>query len=148
MSTSVFPFTSHAEDTVKDDKKLPVFKEYAYDYENNCLKTRGGHTYLVEKDEALKVWLYHALRVARYRYAAHSHEYGNELEELVGTAGNREILESEITRYIKEAVMVCSYIQEISDFSFAWQSGSGCAVSFQVVSIYGRFTHEAEVYNE
>lgn len=44
MSTSVFPFTSHAEDTVKDDKKLPVFKEYAYDYENNCLKTRGGHT--------------------------------------------------------------------------------------------------------
>lgn len=148
MSTSVFPFTSHAEETISDDKKLPLFREYAYDFDQNCLKTRGGQTYLVERDEALKIWLYHALRVARYRYAAHSHEYGNELEELVGTAGNREILESEIARYIKEAVMACPYIQEISDFSFFWGSGSGCTASFKVTSIYGRFTYESEVYNE
>ena len=148
MSMSVFPFTSHAEETIADDKKLPVFREYAYDFEHNCLKSRGGYPYLVEKDEALKIWLYHVLRVARYRYAAHSHEYGNELEELIGSAGSREIMESEAARYIKEAVMACQYIQEISDFSFAWKAGGGCMVSFQVVSIYGRFTHEAEVYNE
>lgn len=148
MSMSVFPFTSHAEVKIPDDKKLPVFREYAYDYENNCLKTRGGHTYLVEKDEALKIWLYHALRVARYRHTAHSHEYGHELEELIGTAGSREIMESEAARYIKEAVMACPYIQEVSDFKFSWQAGGGCIVSFRIVSIYGRFTHESEVYNE
>lgn len=147
MSTSVFPFTSYAEEEIADDKKLPVFREYAYDYDRNCLKTRGGFPYLVEKDEALRIWLYHVLRVARYRYAAHFQEYGNELEELVGTAGNREIMESEIRRYIKEAVMACPYIQEISNFSFSWRVG-GCTVSFQVISIYGRFTHESEVYNE
>lgn len=148
MSTSVFPFTSNVEDTISDGKKLPVFREYAYDYENNCLKTRGGYTYLVEKDEALKIWMYHALRVARYRYTAHSHGYGSELEELIGNAGDREILESETTRYIKEAVMACPYIQEISDFEFFWEPGSGCMVSFKVTSIYGRFTYESEVYNE
>lgn len=148
MSTSVFPFTSHVEENISDDKKLPLFREYAYDFDRNCLKARGGFPYLVEKDEALQIWLYHVLRVARYRYAAHSQEYGNELEDLIGTAGNREIQESETKRYIKEAVMACPYIQEISDFSFAWQAGSGCMVSFQVTSIYGRFTHEAEVYNE
>lgn len=143
----VFPFTSSAQDNVSDGKKLPLFREYAYDYENNCLMTRGGHTYLVEKDEALKIWLYHALRVTRYRYEAHSAEYGNELEELVGKGAGREILESEITRYIREAVMVCPYIQEISDFAFLWEAG-GCTVSFKVTSIYGRFTYESEVYNE
>lgn len=148
MSASVFPFTSHAEETIADEKKLSVFKEYAYDFDKNCLKTIGGHTYLVEKDEAIKIWLYHALRVARYRYAAHSHEYGSELEELIGTAGDREIMESEIIRYIKEAVMVLPYIQEISDFEFSWGSGNKCTVSFKVTSIYGRFTHESEVYNE
>lgn len=144
----VFPFTSSAQDNVSDEKKLPLFREYAYDYEKNCLKTRGRHTYLVEKDEALKIWLYHALRVARYRYEAHSTEYGNELEELLGRGESREILESEIIRYIKEAVMVCPYIQEISDFAFLWEAGSGCKAFFKVTSIYGRFTHESEVYNE
>ena len=101
----------------------------------------------MEKDGALRIWLYHVLRVARYRYAAHFQEYGNELEELVGTAGNREIIESEIRRYIREAVMACPYIQEIRNFSFSWRVG-GCTVSFHVISIYGRFTHESEVYNE
>ncbi len=148
MNRSVFPFTSHAEDTISNERKLPVFQEYAYDFEKNCLKTSGGHTYLVKKDEALKVWLYYVLRVARYRYAAHSHEYGNELEELIGTAGNREILESEIMRYIKEAVMVCPYIQEISDFEFLWGAEGRCTACFKVTSIYGRFTYESEVYNE
>ena len=145
---SVFPFTSNAQEGVSDGKKLPLFREDAYDYEKNCLKTRGGHTYLVEKDEALKIWLYHALRVARYRYEAHSLEYGSELEELIGKSENREILESEITRYIKETVMVCPYIQEIGDFEFCWESGGGCTASFKVISIYGRFTYESEVYNE
>lgn len=145
---SVFPFTTSAQENTSDVKKLPLFREYAYDYENNCLKTRGGHTYLVEKDEALKIWLYHALRVARYRYEAHSREYGCELEELIGSVSNREILESEIARYIREAVMVCPYIQEIGDFEFFWEGGSRCTASFRVTSIYGRFTYESEVYNE
>lgn len=148
MIMGVFPFTDSSQESVSDAKKLPLFREYAYDYEKNCLKTRGGHTYLVEKDEALKIWLYHALRVARYRYEAHSVEYGNELEELLGRGESREILESEITRYIKEAVMVCPYIQEISDFAFLWEAGSRCTASFKVTSIYGRFTYESEVYNE
>ena len=47
---SIFPFTSDAAEPQAE--QLPVFRELAYDYENNCLKRRGGKTYLVERDEA------------------------------------------------------------------------------------------------
>ena len=56
---SIFPFTVESE--VPDQasgEELPVFRELAYDYENNRLLRRGGKPYLIEKDEALKVWIY------------------------------------------------------------------------------------------
>lgn len=73
-----FPFMALAENKVQTD--LPVFVEVAYDYEDNCLLYRGGKTYLLYKDDAIKVWIYKALRTARYHYAAYTHNYGNELE--------------------------------------------------------------------
>ncbi len=144
---SVFPFTAHAKKTLPGKKKLPVFREYAYDFEGNCLKLRAGRPYLVEKDEALKIWIYHALRVPRYIFPAHSHEYGNELESLTGCAGGREVTESETRRYITEAVMVNPYIQELGGFRFE-HGASAMKVTFEVTTLYGRFTHESEVYNE
>ena len=60
---------------------------------------------------------------------------------------NPEIIDSEIKRYIIETLMVNPYIQELSDFSFGHES-SMVAVDYIVTTIYGRFTHESEVYNE
>lgn len=143
---SVFPFTTHAPKGLPDKKKLPVFREYAYDFERNCLKTQAGMPYLVERDEALKIWIYHALRVPRYIFQAHSPEYGNELENLIGCAGSREVFESEARRYITEAVMVNPYIQELSGFRFE-HGHSSMKVTFGVTTLYGRITYESEVYN-
>lgn len=144
---SVFPFISNAEPVKTKSAELPVFREYAYDFENNCLLTKAGATYLVEKDEALKIWIYHALKVARYIYPAHSKEYGNELDRLTGHVMNRKILESEIKRYITEALMVNPYLQQLGDFSFSYENKM-IEVCFEVTTIYGRFTYESEIYNE
>ena len=144
---SVFPFTSHVKKSLSNTKKLPVFREYAYDFERNCLKLRAGKSYLVEKDEALKIWIYHALNVPRYIFRAHSQEYGNELAHLIGCADGREVAESETKRYIIEAVMVNPYIQELNSFQFEYGHAS-MNVIFEVTTLYGRFTHESEVYNE
>lgn len=144
---SVFPFTAHAEKSLWNKKELPVFREYAYDFGKNRLKLRDGRPYLVEKDEALKIWLYHALKVPRYIFRAHSQEYGNELENLTGCAGGREVMESEARRYITEAVMVNPYIQELGGFRFE-HGKAAMKVTFEVTTLYGRFTHESEVYNE
>lgn len=144
---SVFPFVSNAESVKESTAELPIFREYAYDFTNNCLLTKAGATYLAEKDEALKIWIYHALKVPRYIYPAHSKDYGNELNKLVGYVMDRETLESEIERYITEALMVNPYIQELGAFAFSYD-GKSIIVSFSVTSIYGRFTYESEIYNE
>lgn len=145
---SIFPFTASLPDTQeKKTEQLPVFRELAYDFENNRLLRRGGRPYLVEKDEALQIWIYKALLAKRFVWPAYTHAYGSELDEVVGFSNSEEITESEAKRYITEALMVCPYIQELSDFLFTHE-GSRLLVGFSVTTIYGRFYHESEIYNE
>lgn len=144
---SVFPFTSAA--VLPSDTKeiLPVFRELAYDFDRNCLKRRGGRPYLIEKDEALQIWIYKALRTRRFIWPAYSHAYGAQLEDAIGISNVKEIVESEVRRYITECLMVCPYIQELSAFTF-FRTGDKLTVTFEVTTVYGRFTHESEIYNE
>lgn len=145
---SIFPFTvQNPEQEAEAEKSLPIFKELAYDYANNCLLRMGGKPYLIEKDEALKVWIYKALKTRRFTWQAYTHAYGTEVDNVIGMNNSPEIIDSEIKRYVIETLMVNPYIQELSDFDFLHKS-SIVSVSFTVITIYGRFTHESEVYNE
>lgn len=142
---SIFPFTSVAEEPRQ--AALSVFKEMAYDFEKNCLLRRNGRTYLVEKDEALKIWIWKALKTKRYIWPSYSRTYGTEIDKVQGTCRDRSIQESEIRRHITETLMVCPYIQQLTDFAYE-HKGAKTEVSFTVISIYGRITYESEVYNE
>lgn len=145
---NVFPFTVENPALEAEEKEqLPVFRELAYDHERNCLKRRGGKTFLVEKDEALQIWIYKALRSKRFIWPAYTHAYGCEVENVIGVSNSREIIDSEAKRYITETLMVNPYIQELSYFTFIHE-GSRLTVEFEVTTVYGRFTHETEVFNE
>ena len=79
----VFPFINT--ETVQEaaSKKLPLFREYAYDFEKHCLKLDDdGRTYLVQGNEALRIWIYFALETARYRYTAYDTTFGSEIEKV------------------------------------------------------------------
>ena len=80
-------------------------------------------------------------------WAAYTHTFGNEMENVIGISNDPDIIDSELKRYITEALMVNPYIQELSDFSFHHEKDI-VSVSFSVTTVYGRFTHESEVYNE
>lgn len=146
--SSIFPFIveSDTPDQASEDE-LPVFRELAYDYENNRLFRRGGKPYLIEKDEALKVWIYKALKAKRFVWPAYTHGYGCEAEKVVGQSNDPDVVDSELRRYITEALMVNPYIQELSDFTFT-HKGSVVEAQYVVTTIYGRFSYESEVYNE
>ena len=70
---SVFPFITPPSSTEDSTTALPMFREYAYDYENNCLLLRDGNTYLVEGNEALRIWIFKALATERFRYLSLIH---------------------------------------------------------------------------
>lgn len=141
---SIFPFIDPDGLGGSRETPLPMFREYAYDYENNCLLLRNGQTYLVEGNEALRIWIFKALITERFRYIAYDSDYGSEIDTLVGGLNSRVIL-SELKRFIIEALMVNPYILELSNFQFT-QSGSGVRVEFDCATIYGkeRITWEAK----
>ena len=146
---SIFPFiTPTSSDSGDNTASLPMFREYAYDYENNCLLLRDGNTYLVEGNEALRIWIFKALATERFRYTAYDAAFGSEIETLPGKSLNNEIANSELKRFITEAIMVNPYIVELSNFQFT-QSLSGTTVSFDCETVYGQehFTWQSEGVN-
>lgn len=114
-----------------------MFREYAYDYENNCLLLRDGNTYLVEGNEALRIWIFKALGTERFRYAAYDAAFGSEIDTLPGMALNDDIAQSELKRFIVEALMVNPYIVTLSSFVFT-RTMDSLVVEFDCETVYGK----------
>ena len=77
--------TAPAQET---EEALPLFREWAVDWDTGAFALRDGKPYLVSGDEALKLWITKALNPEsrRFFYTAWSWDYGNELETLLGGA--------------------------------------------------------------
>lgn len=135
---SIFPFMQIDVEAVDHStNEVPLPKEFAYDFEKNELKLdQTGNTYLVAGNEALQIWIYKALQTARYNYIAYSEDFGSETHTLIGSARSYEITQSEIQRYITEALYFNNYIKEIKNFVFT-KLDAGVQVEFEVVTIYG-----------
>ena len=133
---SIFPF--HDPDALRQEEstELPLFREYAYDFENNRLLLKNGQTYLVEGNEALRIWIYKALATERFRYAAYDSDFGSEIDTLIGSPLHGDIAKSELKRFIVEALMVNPYIEELGNFQIS-QTGSGVTAEFDCTTVYG-----------
>lgn len=133
---SIFPFIDPDALRQEGSTELPLFQEYAYDFENNRLLLKNGQTYLVEGNEALRIWIYKALATERFRYAAYDADFGSEIDTLIGSPLNSDIAKSELKRFITEALMVNPYIEELGNFQIT-QTGSGVKAEFDCTTIYG-----------
>ena len=141
----IFPDWGTAPDTAPEEA-LPLFREWAVDWENESFALRRGEPYLVSGDEALKIWVTRALRPEsqRFRYTAWSADYGNELTLLLGGCVDQGILESQVRQYVRDALLACPYIREVDGFSFAHE-GSRVTAAFYVATIYNGFYQQTEV---
>ena len=114
-----------------------------FDFETGQLKTIGGKYYYVEKNEALKVWIWKALFTSRYTYLAYSTDFGNEIYTLIGRYLKSDLLYSELRRMIEECLLCNPYIVSLSDFKVS-QNGSVVVCTFGVNTVYG---YVAQSYN-
>lgn len=114
MANDLYPFIIEEENS-KDDS-LEMFKEIAWDYlrDKPLVDEKTKDYVIVEGDEALKIWIYKVIKIARYRYQIFSTDYGTELEELVGDKYTKGYTESEAIRYIREALSINEYIKNIN----------------------------------
>lgn len=135
--SSEFPFVGST--TIVEDDELPLLKEYAWNFETDkFIYDDSGNHVIVEGNEALKVWIYKALKTERYDYLAYSWQYGIELKPFIGKVMGVHERFSELKRVITECLMVNPYIVSIDSFEFSEeQHGETVTIKMSLTSIYG-----------
>lgn len=140
----IFPDWAAASETA--ETTLPLYTEWAVDWEEGAFALRNGRHYTVTGDEALRIWVYRALRPesCRFLYSAYSHDYGNQLAACLSGQTDRGILESLLRKEIRDTLLVSPYIRQVDGFSFT-RSPKGLTVRFAVHTVYEGFTTQTEV---
>lgn len=128
------------------EQALPLYTEWAVDWDAGAFALRDGKPYTVTGNEALKIWVRCALHPenVRFLYSAHSAEYGNQLTACMAEQTGGDILESLLRREIQETLLVSPYINAVDGFAFT-RKGNRLTVRFRVGTVYGEFTNESEV---
>ena len=132
---SLFPFISNT-DEVKIDNSFPLYREVAWDFDNNIPVLENSDFKIVEGNQAIKVWIYKALLTPRYEYSIYSWDYGSELMDLIGKAYTPSLTKEEAKRYIKEALLINPYILEVNVVDTSFNSGI-LGADIKLLTIYG-----------
>jgi len=105
--------------TTTSAESLPLFKEYAWDFEtDNFIYDSNGNHILLEGNEAIKVWCYKALKTERFMYLAYTHGFGVELYPFMAKVMGIMQRKSELKRIVTEALMVNPYIVSVDSVTF------------------------------
>lgn len=133
-------FLKKAETEVEE---MPVFKEYAIDFKTGeYIKDENNDVKVLEKNEALKVWIFKALRTERFRYTdVHSDNYGSELETNIGTIYQKSVKDALMINQIRDTLLVNPYILECYNFEISNEEYVP-QITFNVKTIYGELEME------
>lgn len=123
-------------------ENLPTFKEYAWDFDNNCFLYDGnGNMILLEENEAIKVWIIKALRTDRFAYLAYTWRYGFEGKKFIGKVLGVKERRSELRRGMIECLMINPYIRSIDKIEFIeTNSGKNLELDIELTTVYGKVT--------
>ena len=112
----------------------------AWDFARGVPVYAGGRPVEVTGVEAVRVWIWKALKTARFHHDIYTWDYGCEAESLIGKAFTAQVKESEAVRYVREALAPNPYIREVLQAQVSFQ-GTMLEIACRVSTIYG----EAEV---
>ena len=132
---SYFPFISPPVE-LEASNEYPLYKEIAWDFEKNEPIIENGEFKIVEENEAIKVWVYKAIKTVRYQHEIYSWDYGCEIESLLGKRFNIGFIQSETKRFIREALSINPYITNISKIDVNFEDDD-LLVKVELESIYG-----------
>ena len=134
-------FLKKAETEVEE---MPTFKEYAIDFKTGeYIKDENNDIKVLEKNEALKVWIFKALKTERFRYSdVHSDNYGSELETNIGTIYQKSVKDALMINQIRDTLLVNPYILECYNFDISNENEYVPQITFNVKTVYGELEME------
>lgn len=139
MADTFFPFVGLPSDYISDiHTELPLLREYAYDFKTNdfIIDPSTNDIKVVTGLKALEVWIYKAILTDRFEYPIYSWDYGTELTDLIGQKFSKGLTESEAFRFIKEALMINPYINDVNNLGIVFD-GDTVTIKILVTSVYG-----------
>ena len=153
MANPFIAGTTSVSKTTDARKDLPELKEWAWDFVHDTFRLDDKGQYIeVTENEALKVWIYKALKTERYRYEAYRHgihdtscPYGVELERFIGKRTNDEKNATEIGEYVRDCLEVNPYITRIDSIEITSTKHDKLTFDITLTSIYGQLTEEVTV---
>ena len=134
-------FLEKAETEVEE---MPTFKEYAIDFKTGeYIKDENNDIKVLEKNEALKVWIFKALKTERFRYTdVHSDNYGSELETNIGTIYQKSVKDALMINQRRDTLLVNPYILECYNFDISNENEYVPQITFNVKTVYGKLEME------
>lgn len=125
----IIPFLQ--DETVNQEQRVIVSKEYAIDYETGQLTGN-----IVEDKEAVKVWIIKALKTSRYIHDIYTWDYGQDLNDLIGKGYEKGFINSEVERIITDTLLINPNIRRCYDFDITFNDDL-LTVNFTVETVFG-----------
>ena len=130
---SIFP---NFNPTFKDNEEIKdTFKEYALNFETGELLYKNGKAIILEGKEALKIWIWKALKTAKGRYEAYN-SFGNEYENIFGKSYSKALSKSILEQLTKECLLQNNFIKDVSSFN-AEIDGEKIIINAKIISEFG-----------
>lgn len=123
-----------------DEELEPVTlpsKTYRLDMLNGRISSQT-----VDGIEAVKQTVFKILSTTRFEHLIYSGDYGSEMD--LNAVRGRAVFESEVERWVKEALIQDDRIEAVTGFSFEYGLDSAL-VRFTVETEFGQYQEEQEV---
>ena len=103
---------------------LPIPKDIAIDFETGNPIIENNDFVIVERDEAIKVWCYYALKINKDRFIIYSPQYGSTLEDLIGN-NYVDTYKYELEKRVSDCLLVSPYIKSVDKVESNFDSETG-----------------------
>ena len=143
---SIFPSFVEEVKAIEQNKNntLPVAKEIAIDFSTGNPIIKNGDYVIVEKNEAIKVWCYYALKIAKGRFLAFTNNYGSELEEkIIGKQYNSDT-QKQVKRIVEDCLLVNKYIKSIDNVTVSFNDR--LTIEIELTTVYQKGVTVEYVY--
>jgi len=135
-ATTLFPFFGDTAVEGFAAESLPLYTEVAWDFKENIPIVEKGDFKIVTGNEAIKTWVYKAMKTERFRYLIYTWHFGSELENLIGQNYTPNLTKAETIRCVKEALLINPYITNISNAEVSFEKGE-LTFHGKIETIYG-----------
>ena len=119
---SIFPSFVEEVKAIEQNQNntLPVAREIAIDFNTGNPIIKNNDYVIVEKNDAVAVWCYYALKIAKGRFLAFTRNYGSELEEkIIGKQYNSDT-QKQVKRIVEDCLLINKYIKSIDNVAVSF----------------------------